>query len=571
MRGKIHINSLFVKIFSTVAIGIGVLSIALSTLNLFISKEVFVESFAESQEKTFSQIDNEFYDFFSVVTGIVSKADTSWAVREYLSGKEISPQEEMKAIYYMQKHLEETRLDEQSDLGVMLLGRNGKSYLLNSSRREVSVKSILEGHVAQTVMKNPGKLICEYEEHGYTDNQKNSPVIIMAKNLRDIGEDESIGMIFISIKASDFQKMYDYFTSETNDIVILNQDNEIISSNNPKYMGEEKEKNLEAALKKAETYMEQRIQGTNFHMIGIIDPESAFLQRYDIRSNVFLTLGITCLIGIAIFFWIRQQTRPLSKLADKMRLVQEGNMEEFVEVEGTEEIQELSKTYNTMLEKINQHIDERMKIQEEKRKAEIHALQMQINPHYMYNTLASIKWLIWQGDTAKSTKVIDAFISLLRNTISNTDEFVTIEQEVENLKNYVLINQIRYGDAVGVEFYMMEQCKGYKIPKLILQPFVENAFFHAFPAGMSGEISVFIKEEKQYLRFDIADNGVGMDAEQLYALRMKTNKKSEHFTGIGIENVDDRIKLIYGMDYGINIVSEKDKGTTITIRLPRKE
>lgn len=542
MRGKIHINSLFVKIFSTVAIGIGVLSIALSTLNLFISKEVFVESFAESQEKTFSQIDNEFYDFFSVVTGIVSKADTSWAVREYLSGKEISPQEEMKAIYYMQKHLEETRLDEQSDLGVMLLGRNGKSYLLNSSRREVSVKSILEGHVAQTVMKNPGKLICEYEEHGYTDNQKNSPVIIMAKNLRDIGEDESIGMIFISIKASDFQKMYDYFTSETNDIVILNQDNEIISSNNPKYMGEEKEKNLEAALKKAETYMEQRIQGTNFHMIGI-----------------------------AIFFWIRQQTRPLSKLADKMRLVQEGNMEEFVEVEGTEEIQELSKTYNTMLEKINQHIDERMKIQEEKRKAEIHALQMQINPHYMYNTLASIKWLIWQGDTAKSTKVIDAFISLLRNTISNTDEFVTIEQEVENLKNYVLINQIRYGDAVGVEFYMMEQCKGYKIPKLILQPFVENAFFHAFPAGMSGEISVFIKEEKQYLRFDIADNGVGMDAEQLYALRMKTNKKSEHFTGIGIENVDDRIKLIYGMDYGINIVSEKDKGTTITIRLPRKE
>lgn len=513
MRGKIHINSLFVKIFSTVAIGIGVLSIALSTLNLFISKEVFVESFAESQEKTFSQIDNEFYDFFSVVTGIVSKADTSWAVREYLSGKEISPQEEMKAIYYMQKHLEETRLDEQTDLGVMLLGRNGKSYLLNSSRREVSVKSILEGHVAQTVMKNPGKLICEYEEHGYTDNQKNSPVIIMAKNLRDIGEDESIGMIFISIKASDFQKMYDYFTSETNDIVILNQDNEIISSNNPKYMGEEKEKNLEATLKKAETYMEQRIQGTNFHMIGI-----------------------------AIFFWIRQQTRPLSKLADKMRLVQEGNMEEFVEVEGTEEIQELSKTYNTMLEKINQHIDERMKIQEEKRKAEIHALQMQINPHYMYNTLASIKWLIWQGDTAKSTKVIDAFISLLRNTISNTDEFVTIEQ-----------------------------CKGYKIPKLILQPFVENAFFHAFPAGMSGEISVFIKEEKQYLRFDIADNGVGMDAEQLYALRMKTNKKSEHFTGIGIENVDDRIKLIYGMDYGINIVSEKDKGTTITIRLPRKE
>ena len=88
---------------------------------------------------------------------------------------------------------------------------------------------------------------------------------------------------------------------------------------------------------------------------------------------------------------------------------------------------------------------------------------------------------------------------------------------------------------------------------------------------MEGEISVFIKEEKKYLRFDIEDNGVGMDAEQLYTLNNKKDKKSEHFTGIGINNVDDRIKLIYGMDYGINIVSEKDKGTTITILLPRKE
>ena len=117
-------------------------------------------------------------------------------------------------------------------------------------------------------------------------------------------------------------------------------------------------------------------------------------------------------------------------------------MQEYVDVEGTEEIQELSKAYNTMLERINQYIEERMKIQEEKRNAEIHALQMQINPHYMYNTLASIKWLTWQGDVKKSTAVIDAFISLLRNTISNTDEFVTVEQEVANLKNYVLKSNI---------------------------------------------------------------------------------------------------------------------------------
>ena len=131
-------------------------------------------------------------------------------------------------------------------------------------------------------------------------------------------------------------------------------------------------------------------------------------QQHNMKNNILLTLVITILISFFIFVFIRQQTRPLSKLADKMRLVQKGNMQEYVQIEGTEEIQELSKTYNTMLQRINQYIEEKLKIQEEKRNAEIHALQMQINPHYMYNTLASIKWLIWQGDTAKSTAVIDA-------------------------------------------------------------------------------------------------------------------------------------------------------------------
>ena len=589
MKKKLHINSLFVKILCTVIVGIVCLSVTLSMLNLFISKDVFAENFSASQQKAFKQIDNDFYEFFSLITDVAVRANTSWAVREYLTVEDQEPEEEMKTIYYMQRHMKETRLDEHSELNVMLAGFHGKNYILNSSRKEMSLDEILKGTAAKKAMESPGKLICEYEEKGYTDNQKESPVLVMAKTLSYGEPDRYEGIIFISIKQSEFQKMYEYFTSETNDIIILNQDDEVVSSNERGYLTGEKEEELAQILTKVETeddkleevkdkskgnvemYLSQKLEGTNFKMLGIIDPDSAFQKQYDIKNNILLTLVVTVLTGLFIFFFIRQQTRPLSKLADKMRLVQEGNLKEYVEVEGTEEIQELSKTYNTMLKRINQYIEEKMKIQEEKRNAEIHALQMQINPHYMYNTLASIKWLIWQGDTKKSTAVIDAFISLLRNTISNTDEFVSVEQEIENLRNYVLINQTRYGDAVGAEFYVAENCKDCLVPKLILQPFVENAFFHAFPEGMSGEISVFVKEERHYLRFDIVDDGVGMGRETLSALRNKTDKKSEHFTGIGINNVDDRIKLIYGMDYGINIVSEKEKGTTITILLPRRE
>lgn len=589
MKKKIHINSLFVKILCTVIIGIVCLSASLSMLNLFISKDVFAENFSASQQKAFKQIDNDFYEFFSLITDVATRASTSWAVHEYLTAENQEPEEEMKTIYYMQDHMNETRLDEHSELNVMLVGFNGKSHFLNSARREIPLDEILKGKAAKKAIANPDKLICEYEESGYTDNQKNSPVLVMAKVLSYGETNQYDGIIFISIKESEFENIYEYFTSDTNDIIILNQDEEVVSSNERGYLTGEKQEKLEFILTKVEMednaleevkdksrgnvemYLTQKIQGTNFRMLGIIDPNVAFQQQYNMKNNILLTLVITILISFFIFVFIRQQTRPLSKLADKMRLVQKGNMQEYVQIEGTEEIQELSKTYNTMLQRINQYIEEKLKIQEEKRNAEIHALQMQINPHYMYNTLASIKWLIWQGDAAKSTAVIDAFISLLRNTISNTDEFVSVEQEIENLRNYTLINQTRYGDAVDVEFYVSESCKECLVPKLILQPFVENAFFHAFPKGMSGEISVFVKEERRYLRFDIVDDGVGMGTETLSALRNKTTKKSEHFTGIGINNVDDRIKLIYGMDYGINIVSEKEKGTTITILLPRRE
>lgn len=562
MKKKIHINSLFVKILCTVIIGIVCLSASLSMLNLFISKDVFAENFSASQQKAFKQIDNDFYEFFSLITDVATRASTSWAVHEYLTAENQEPEEEMKTIYYMQDHMNERRLDEHSELNVMLVGFNGKSHFLNSARREISLDEILKGKAAKKAIENPDKLICEYEESGYTDNQKKSPVLVMAKVLSYGETNQYDGIIFISIKESEFENIYEYFTSDTNDIIILNQDEEVVSSNERGYLTGEKQEKLEFILTKVEMednaleevkdksrgnvemYLTQKIQGTNFRMLGIIDPNVAFQQQYNMKNNILLTLVITILISFFIFVFIRQQTRPLSKLADKMRLVQKGNMQEYVQIEGTEEIQELSKTYNTMLQRINQYIEEKLKIQEEKRNAEIHALQMQINPHYMYNTLASIKWLIWQGDTAKSTAVIDAFISLLRNTISNTDEFVSVEQEIENLRNYTLINQTRYGDAVDVEFYVSESCKECLVPKLILQPFVENAFFHAFPKGMSGEISVFVKEERHYLRFDIVDDGVGMGTETLSALRNKTTKKSEHFTGIGINNVDDRIKLM---------------------------
>ena len=175
-----------------------------------------------------------------------------------------------------------------------------------------------------------------------------------------------------------------------------------------------------------ESILYQRLQSSNYYLIGIVKPQEAFLEKYHTERIVIFTLSVTILILLAISIFVRQQTRPLADLADKMRNVRSGNLGEYVQVKGTEEIRELTETYNQMLCLLEDSVQKLIATEKEKRTAEIHALQMQINPHYVYNTLTSIKMLIWQGNAELSTKVIDAFVQLLRNTISNTKEYITV-------------------------------------------------------------------------------------------------------------------------------------------------
>ena len=155
------------------------------------------------------------------------------------------------------------------------------------------------------------------------------------------------------------------------------------------------------------------------------------------------------------------------KRQGKMSAIREGNFSEYMTVEGTTEVQELASTYNYMLDDLKHYVDELVQTQKKQRQAEISALQMQINPHYIYNTLASIKWLVYQNDTAKTVRTIDAFISLLRNTISNSDEFIPVRQEMINIQNYILINQTRYGDSIQVEYYVSRVCEAVSYTHLL--------------------------------------------------------------------------------------------------------
>lgn len=585
---KIHANSLLFKIVATVIGGIMMLAVLLSVVNITISKNVFVDSFAESQRKIFNQIDNEFYDFYRDMADIMTGISGNENMKTYLLKNQEDETAERENRLRLKQQLKKSKIADYNEISVFILGKDEKSYIYsNSDVFDTKKSAIWSSSVAEAARGNLNKIICKYEKSGFTDVMKSEPVIIMAKAWSYGTDGEADAIAFITIKESDIRRMYSHFTSATSDIVLLNQDDEAISSDNGEYLEEGSKvlKELNQAVDtmteqgiyrkeiknggNIQTYLMQRLQSTNYKIVGIINPDAAFKEQYKVEKLVLLTLLISVAVVCLIVYFLRQQAKPLGILVSAMKNSKDTRFKEHVPVEGTDEVREVSATYNRMVDELDKYIKQLIQVEEDKRTAEIHALQMQINPHYMYNTLASIKWLIWQGDTQKSTKVIDAFISLLRNVISNSDEFVTVEQEIMNLSNYVLINQARYGEAIKTEFFVAPQCNQYKVPKLILQPFVENAFFHAFPEGRSGRIQVFVKEKRENLKFEIVDDGIGIKTEQLLVLNKKESRKSEHFTGIGIGNVDDRIKMIYGMDYGINIMSEEGKGTSVMLLVPK--
>jgi len=205
-----------------------------------------------------------------------------------------------------------------------------------------------------------------------------------------------------------------------------------------------------------------------------------------------------------------------------------------------------------------------MEVQQQKREAELEALQRQINVHFLYNTLATIKFLTQQGKKEEATAMIHSLTLLLQFTLGDMDEVTQVEKEIEALKHYVNINQKRYGNNIKVHFFVAPDATDCEIPKLILQPFVENAFFHGFQEKKEGDIQVFIWCEDNQLICEVMDNGDGFNLETVQNYK----ESKAYFSGVGITNVKERIQLLYGAKYGIVLDSNPNQGTRIRVILP---
>ena len=268
----------------------------------------------------------------------------------------------------------------------------------------------------------------------------------------------------------------------------------------------------------------------------------------------------------------RNITLPIQKLRDSMKSVQKGNFDiEDIEVISDNEIGSLTRSFNVMTHRIRELMEQNVKEQEQKRKIELKALQSQINPHFLYNTLDSI---IWMAEGKKNEEVVIMTASLarlLRQSISNEDEVVPIANEVEYARGYLTIQKMRYKDKLEFQIEVEPSILHIPLIKLVLQPIIENAIYHGLKYKESKGLLIvkgFMKDGNAVLQ--VIDDGVGMDEETLAHIYDR-HKVNYHSNGVGVYNVQKRLKLYYGDDYGITYESKKGEGTTATITIPGRQ
>lgn len=173
--------------------------------------------------------------------------------------------------------------------------------------------------------------------------------------------------------------------------------------------------------------------------------------------------------------------------------------------------------------------------------------------------------MIWQNEQEKATQAIDSFVQLLRHTF-NRKEIVPLKDELAIVEEYLILMNVRYGDRIQSTIFSAEECENCLVPKMILQPIIENAYLHAFPEEEKGYIQIFSRISKSGLIIEIIDTGIGFDE----ASSLNKNQSIEHYSGIGLENIDQRIKLLYGEKYGLTVVSRVNEGTTVRLLLPNQ-
>ena len=323
-----------------------------------------------------------------------------------------------------------------------------------------------------------------------------------------------------------------------------------------------------------QTVVTKTVGYTGWKLVGVIKGTGISLNMLKTRLFIVFVILLIIFIVILINSYISfRVTNPIRELEKSVKALEEGNLDADIYMGGSYEVQHLGKSVQDMKFRIKGLMQDIVNEHEEKRKSEFDSLQAQINPHFLYNTLDIIVWQIENEKQSEAVHTVTALARFFRLSLGKGKNIVTVKDEIEHVKNYLMIQHMRFKNKFDYEFDIAEDVLELPSLKLMLQPLVENAIYHGMEF-MDGDGMIMVKawREEDELYLSVADNGLGMTEDKVETiLTGKSASGNGRGSGIGVKNVNERIKLYFGEAYGLTIDSEPDEGTTVIIHLPAKD
>jgi two-component system, sensor histidine kinase YesM len=572
-----------IKIFNSLRVKIGIIAVVLIAIPIFVISftysttikeiikkkytETAIQSVYETGEKI-SLILNNIQEFSTVVT-------SNRELLNMLRDKSNFKQEDFNRVL-------RSFITSRDDIEVIDLVLDGSQYSVGAKKvnDQQKMNESLEGSTGQ-----PLWLPTKDEQIEILSGKFHKYYFALGRKVIDFNTLQDYGYLIIGLEESILEQSYSGIVDEKSEEVFICDDRGTIISHSNKDKIDKTVLGIPFAMavledKNGHNYIQYKtdidkvaiystIKGTNWKIIKTISTDYLYKEINQIQKY-FIIGGVIYGIVIILFmlFFSFRYTEPMMRMRGVIKKVEQGDLSARMDVQSNDELGQLGHSLNSMIAETQVLIDKLIREEHEKKEVQLEALHAQINPHFLYNTLNTIKWMAKiQGNNAVS-KAITALVKLLRISINLGKENITLKEEIDYVMNYIVIQKLRFSTSINIKYNIDQRCMDFTVPKLILQPIVENSIIYSMEDEqheLEIEINGFIKDNN--LVIEVCDNGPGIKEEILKNI-LKTVFDKDRFSKVGLNNVNQRIKLYCGNEYGLKIRNDLVAGTKVIVNLP---
>lgn len=586
LQGKLTLTYFMLIFFPLVIVGIFSYTFAAASIKLEVSRYT-----SEVLQQVNDNIDNTIYELDRMASVIGSDSE----VLNILSKDKTRPVNQVLKDNEIMNEKIQTLVSYRTNLaGFFVFSYNGEVYSYSGSNNSIRLDYTFTSTRWYELMKSLNikkLLLATHTQDQMLPIGKNKVVFSFVKEINDFKTQKSLGNVLIDVNTDTLKKIWDKLnTQKYQEFIVIDNNKTIIYHTREELISTQFRSDYISKILKNETgsiitdvnghpalVSYNTSKDTNWTVISII-PVSELYKIIRNFAYVIILIVVVCML-LSFFIAViisRNITKPLLTLRQLMKKAESGQFDINVPVRGKDEIAALGHSFNNMIVKINSLIQTVYETRILKKEAELNALQSQINPHFLYNTLQIIDIIAEQEGIDVICSVCRSLSRMFRYSINRGKEIIPLSSEIEHVKDYIYIQKLRFKDRIEVIFDIDEDIMKNKMIKLMLQPLVENAMIHGVESKKGTcIITISAKKADGNTILTVEDTGVGMDEQQLQSLRDSINDEIVHAEidsterkSIGLKNVNARIRLYFGENYGLSIDSKLNLGTKVTLTIP---